>query len=183
MVGTGECNYLSALVDLHDAHALGDTSHYADIACKYPDDDTVARSEDNIVRFVNYLDTADVASYLIDLVVGKSVTAAVLYPVAVYLGLFAVAVFCNGEQRRSCAHSCHSDNVVAVTEFYRSHAVSGTGHGSALFLLDTDSHSVSCGNEYLLVTVCHSYAGYLVALVKSDSDKTVLADILVEREV
>ena len=122
-------------------------------------------------------------AYLVDLVVAESVAASALYTVAFESRALAVAVLGDGEEGSSLANSRHADNVVAVTELYRPYAVSGARQCAYLLLLEAYCHAVVSCDEYLCVAVRHADACYLVASVETYRDESVLADVLVQREV
>ncbi len=79
--GTGKGNYLLSLVDTHDTHTLGNTSHGTNLAACHTNDNAVTGDEHQVVAFVYDLNAADCTVFLVHLVVGKSQTAAGLHTV------------------------------------------------------------------------------------------------------
>ena len=107
MLSSCKCNDLYIITHTHYSYTLCNTSHNTNITRSYSDNNAVACNHDNIIVLVNDLNSANMTSFFIDLVVFKSEAAFSLKLVSVQTASFAESVFSYCNERSTLTNSCH----------------------------------------------------------------------------
>ena len=90
---------------------------------------------------------------------------------------FSFALIRDCEDLSGCSY-CHSHNLVTLFQSDGTDTTCGSSHRSCIRLAETDSHTVLCSDQQMVISRCHSCPGKLVSLIQFYSIDTGLAYLL-----